>query len=258
MTEKEHPPEGFRDKIRVDRGSYFVTYQPADARFPIALLNLVFPENLPDWEGVRELMETEFRSWLKRYPTHLMASAFDVRDRVTGEGEERHLTGFARDSSSAVCHWGLLKDNEMPSELRDPLYLEKVYDDIPFRLKSDVQERVRREASATGRAVWLFVTLVVFVPVVIHVLSLGIGWLSWLLTVIAIIVGLSKAGKAMGWIERSKSEKEKAEKECRMRHYFYHCERNPQGFNRLISENNERDQIDETRREWEALGKEDG
>jgi hypothetical protein len=40
-----------------------------------------------------------------------------------------------------------------------------------------------------------------------------------------------------------------------MNHYFYHCERNPEAFNRLKFENFERDAIERTRDEAEAIRK---
>ncbi len=38
-----------------------------------------------------------------------------------------------------------------------------------------------------------------------------------------------------------------------MRHYFYHCERNPEGFARLKVENFEREAKEQTLKEAEAL-----
>lgn len=59
----------------------------------------------------------------------------------------------------------------------------------------------------------------------------------------------------MGWLKPTQREKEKAEKDLRMEHYFYHCEQNPEGFIRLKNENFEREAITRTHVEADALRK---
>ena len=59
----------------------------------------------------------------------------------------------------------------------------------------------------------------------------------------------------MGWLKPSRRDKEKAKKELKMGHYYYHCERNPEAFNRLKCENFERDAVVKTRNEAEAIRK---
>jgi hypothetical protein len=54
-------------------------------------------------------------------------------------------------------------------------------------------------------------------------------------------------------VKLTQREKEKAEKDLRMRHYYYHCEQNPEGFNRLKIENFERDAIKQTHLEAEEI-----
>ncbi len=51
------------------------------------------------------------------------------------------------------------------------------------------------------------------------------------------------------------AEEEKAEKERKMNHYYYHCERNPAGFARLLVENVEKDTSERIRKEAEELAK---
>jgi len=56
-------------------------------------------------------------------------------------------------------------------------------------------------------------------------------------------------------LKPSQREKQEAERNLKMSHYFYHCERNPEGFNRLKIENFEREAIEGTRKEAEELRK---
>ena len=68
-----------------------------------------------------------------------------------------------------------------------------------------------------------------------------IGWANPIIGVIVTLYAVTKAarqgGLLLGWIKPSSLEKKKREKERRMRHYYYHCERNPDGFRRIVSEN---------------------
>lgn len=148
---------------------------------------------------------------------------------------------------------GTFKEDELPSEQKDVGYLERVYKDVPFRLQEEVRQKAQREARTTGKVIRLIVFLTVVVPVLIEVVSLGVTWLGHLLAGISISAGLYKIGKAMGWLKPTKRDKEKDEKEQKMGHYFYHCERNPEAFNRLKCENFEREAIEQTRKESEAI-----
>jgi hypothetical protein len=132
-----------------------------------------------------------------------------------------------------IRKWGLFKDNELPSAHMDSSYLERVYEGIPFRLQAEVRQKAQREARITGR----------------------VDWLGYSLSAISISVGIYKAAKAMGWLKPSQRAKEEAEKDLKMRHYFWHCERNPEAFKRLKFENFEREAIERTRKEAETVRK---
>ena len=82
---------------------------------------------------------------------------------------------------------------------------------------------------------------------------LGSEWLAIAVLLYSLWQAFRTARKLFWRVEPSKSEKEKAEKELKMRHYFYHCERNPEGFTRLKIENFEREAKERTLKEVEAL-----
>jgi hypothetical protein len=68
-----------------------------------------------------------------------------------------------------------------------------------------------------------------------------------------IAAGAYKVAKAAGWIKESKTQKEKADKQSKKDHYYYHCERNQEGFERLKSENFRREMEERTRKQAEEL-----
>src|SRR5205823_10775451 len=133
-------------------------------------------------------------------------------------------------------------------------YLQVVYRDVGFRDQGTVRDAERRENRNMVGAVGAVGFVMVTVPVLIEVISLGVTWLGNMLIAISIATGAYKAAKAFGWLKPTERDKAKAEEERKMQHYYWHCERNPEAFNRLKMENFEREAIEETRREAETLG----
>jgi hypothetical protein len=133
-------------------------------------------------------------------------------------------------------------------------YLQSVYKDVSFRLQDDVRRDAERQAQNTARTVRVIVFFIVVVPVLIEIISLGVAWIGYILSAVSITAGIYKAAKAMGWLKASRRDQEKAEEERKMKHYFWHCERNPEAFTRLKIENFEREAIERTRKEADALG----
>ena len=116
-----------------------------------------------------------------------------------------------------------------------------------------VREKARREARATAWAVWVIVFFIAVVPLAIEIISLGVSWLGYILSAISILKGIYEAGNRFGWIKPSRQEKSEEEEKTKMNHYYYHCERNPEGFNRLKFENFDREAIERTHKEAEKL-----
>lgn len=247
----------FRDEIKEHRGNYYVSYRPADVRFPFAIVQLTFLDHDFDRAIVKNAMENELQSWLSRFRVPVMVSSFDAKDdliHISTESDQSHLMGYVDPQTDQIIQqWGLLKNEELPSEQMDEGYLARVYEGVPFRLQEAVRQNALRETRMLGRSARIIIFLLVGVPVLIEMVSLDVAWLGHVLAGISISVGLYKLGKAMGWLKPTQREKEKAEKDLRMKHYFYHCERNPEGFNRLKIENFEREAIRRTHEEADAL-----
>lgn len=247
----------FRDEIKEHRGNYYVSYRPADVRFPFAIVQLTLLDHDFDRAIVKNAMENELQSWLSRFRVPVMVSSFDAKDdliHISTESDQSHLMGYVDPQTDQIIQqWGLLKNEELPSEQMDEGYLARVYEGVPFRLQEAVRQNALRETRMLGRSARIIIFLLVGVPVLIEMVSLDVAWLGHVLAGISISVGLYKLGKAMGWLKPTQREKEKAEKDLRMKHYFYHCERNPEGFNRLKIENFEREAIRRTHEEADAL-----
>lgn len=249
----------FRDTLKEHRGRYFVIYKPADGNSTLASVSLVFLETSINFAEARSAMEKELRYWLGRFCVPVMVSTFDAKDSVicfSDEPNESHLMGYIDPRTGGLVQkWGHFEEAEIPSEQKDVGYLERVYQDVPFRLQEKVREKVQREARARGRVIRVIVFFYAGGAVLIELVALGVNWLGHVLAAVSIATGSYKLGKAMGWLKPTKRDKEKAEKEQKMGHYFYHCEQNPEAFNRLKCENFERDAIEQTRNESETIKK---
>jgi hypothetical protein len=247
----------FRQAIKKHRGNYYVSYKPADLGSSIAIVQLTFLRPVVDAEIVKQAMEQELESWLKQFPIPTMVTAFDAKDDVlyvSSNQDESHLIGYVdQQTGKVVKHWRLLGNNELPSEQMEATYSARIYEGLPFHRQEDVRLEAYRNARSTGRAIRFIVFLLVGVPVLIEIVSLGIDWIGYVLSGISISIGLFKLGKAMGWIKPSKREKMKVEKTLKMEHYYYHCEKNPDAFNRLKIENFERESIERTTEEEKAI-----
>lgn len=250
-------PRVFREKIKEHRGNSYVSYQPADARFPSAFVQLTFLGTGHDVADVKKAMERELQNWLSRFPVPVRVSSYDAKDDLIQVGPEFAQSNLAGNidpqTGQIVQQWGFPKDDELPSEQMDAGYLARVYEGVPFRLQEAVRQKALLETRMLGRGARIAIILLVGVPVLIELASLGVTWLGHVLAGISISVGLYELGKAMGWLKPTRRDGEKAEKDHRMKHYFYHCEQNPEGFNRLKIENFERETIKHTHEEADAL-----
>lgn len=237
------------DEIKEDRGTYFVEYQPPVSKNPFATLNLVYPE---DYEvaSVAETMKSEVEHWLRRFPVPIMAWAYDAAEnsiRPNGKADDGLLVGWYTPGTTGFTYsW---KVDGLPPFLNDtsnrPDWRE-IYKGVPFRTDTEVKANAYRELDKTRKqnlilkvifAFWL----AVFPAAWAIIQYLGPEWLA--LAVLAYSLWQAfRAGRSLFWhVEPSKAEKEKDATELKMNHYFHHCERNPDGFLRLKSENFEKD-----------------
>jgi hypothetical protein len=248
----------FREKLKEHRGRYFVTYQPAGSRQKFAVLNLVLLNGDSDCTAMATTMERELEYWLQRFPVPTLVSSFDLKDDLIDLSacrETSQLMGFISSAGIVTKRWKILPENELPSELISTEYLNRIYAAVPSRSADEVRKQSRFEARMFKRAATVIVALVVVVPLAIKSLSFGIAWIGYVFAGASILVGMYRAAKMFGWIKPSERQKSAAEKRQKMEHYFYHCERNPEGFMRLKIENFERETIKENIAEARAIQK---
>jgi hypothetical protein len=247
----------FRDKIKEGRKNYYIEYQPADERYSLADLQLVFFQDSPNAETVARLMEQELKSWLKRFPVRVMTTAWDAKEnaiKIPSKGGDSILWGCVNSQTGEVIQkWGIMKSCEDLSDKRTREDLARIYKGVPFRLQEEVRQKAQHEWRTTAMIANSFVLFIVVIPVLIEIIGLGVAWIGYTLSGISIVAGFFKIAQTVGWIRLSKRQQEKQEIERKKEHYFYHCERNLKGFNRLLTENIEKDALERTQKEAEKI-----
>lgn len=246
----------FRDKIKEHRGEYYLTYQPADCRQSFAALNLVYLSAVPGCTSVATTMERELNVWLRKFPVPTLVSSFDLKENlidVSACRETSHLMGYISSSGEMVKQWRIFADTELPRELISADRLAEIYKSIPSRNADEVRNQARAKAKTLKRAATLISVFVIGIPLAVEILSFGITWIGYVIAGVSVLIGLYKAAKAFGWIKPSERQKRAAEKRQKMEHYFYHCERNLEGFMRRKIENFERETMGENIAESHAI-----
>lgn len=244
-----------RESIKEVRNGYFVEYSPADHATVFAMASLTFVQDALDTGKIKEAMEHELQCWLARFRVPLYVVGWDEKDDMIRVDGESSLMGFVSESGGIVKKWGTMENNEFPTDQITEEYRGAVYKSIPSTIiDTDARKvEVMREARSSYRGAMVIFTLIVVIPLLFEAVALGWSLLGNIAGAISFLVGLYKAAKRFGWIKKSQTEIDEEERQRKMRHYFYHCEKNPQGFARLVCETYDRENSEKNRREFERL-----
>jgi hypothetical protein len=198
--------------------------------------------------------------WMARYPVPLTACTYDAAENIIRpNGEDGFLTGWLTPGSNKFSYsWKL---DELPSFLNDNSNLpdwRTIYPDIRFKTDAEVKSNAQKYLTERRKQVFgIKIILTIWVAVIpaswAIIQYLGPEWLG----ICVLIYSFSQAWKAwrklMGSSKSSRGDQEAAEKESKMAHYYYHCERNPDGFIRLKAENFAKEISERTRKEAAEL-----
>jgi hypothetical protein len=247
----------FFETTKEDRGWYFVEYRPPLPGYQFATLSVVALEVGRAREDIAATMEAELVIWLERYPIPIMVSAFDDTGSVIGLSNHQpcdHLIGYIDTKTNQVVrHWRLLTNDELPRDALNVSYLRKIYADIPFKTKQELRAQAFEKAKQLRFGWWIVFVWAVVVPAGVAVLEWWSDWLGLVVLVYSLYKAVEKALRLLGKWPKSKAELQKEVEEARMRHHHYHCERNPEGFERLKLENFEKWAREDIEKEAQAL-----
>ena len=219
--------------------NYIASYKPPSSGGTFATLTITLIQE-ESRNSIATLVEEETRHWLSRYPVPVFSSACNLQDDLIDLSDVRgskHLLALPP-AESPTFLWSRGQSEQMPAV--DDSELLRIYNEFPH---TTLEHRIARanESAKFAKLGWF----VVFFWSVIGPLAFLIAESqSELLGTAVLIYSLyrltRKALELTGRWPKSKRARVKAEKEARARHYIYHCEMNPDGFNRLKFENLDR------------------
>lgn len=240
------------------RDWYIVQYSPLNFEgFSILQLTVTIENAIKN--EVIVAMEKEAELWLNLYPVPLLISAFDNAENSYdfGEIKERDiLLGFFNASGKICLYWRSLKeDEEGPNKDFGKDYLDNLFSDFPFTTDAEynADKKIRRQQIESGYLLLLFVP---FAAALIYESMIYFNRLFSLLAFFYIIFKIvQKALKFLGKWPKSEREKEKERVDRLKDHYYYYCDKNPEGFKKLISETLEKEAREKVKEEAESFKK---
>ncbi len=252
------------EKIKNKRDGYFIEYQPPrydpdNNSYPLAVLLVVIVSQFSK-DKIAQILESEFKTWATLYQVALLAMACDQMGKkvdLTSIRQSDEITGFYNPSDNQLTlYWGLLGNDQIPDFLKQNERLKRIYSDIPFKTEQQIREKLDRyykDIRSGKRFILATVILWLLLPVAIEIWGISNPFISAGIIIYSVIKAAIALLKLLGILKPNTKELEKSEKERKMEHYFYHCEKNPEGFIRLRNENFEREAIENIKREYEDL-----
>ena len=245
------------EPIKEKYENYFIEYRPPLHDFLFATLHINYLYDVEAEQVVSDL-EKYAMKWVERYPVSVMASAFDMHGaliNLKGAGKQSHLIALNTGKLFKI-HWESIPDSAFPTEVLDAEFLLFVYSDIVYRTQDEVTESALEKLKPIRRLKVLLLVWGVFIPALIAIL--GFFSPSWV-AVIALLYSLWQAYQKYllmtGRKTKTERETEKEREELKIRHHHYHCEKNPDAFIRLRSENLKNEAKERIENEFQSLPK---
>lgn len=236
------------EEVKELREGYFVSYHPPRSDMWLATLAVSFPTHREP-ESIAAIMESEFILWARKYPVPLMVSSFDDTDALidlTPIKTSSHLCGyFDPIADNMTMQWHGMKDAEFPEHLKQREHLQITYADLPARNEKEIKAEVLQHAKQMrlAKRVLLFLAFLwlLVVPAIIEYLGGQYTWFATLLLFFIFGKSSIKWLKLAGYVKPSAKENKQAEEQLKKNHYYYHCEKNPEGFLKLKIDNFDRE-----------------
>jgi len=230
--------------IRSLNDNYLLEYSPPNKHLPYSSIQITLRKPLPP-NLVAELIESEVHKWIAKFPITTMVAAFHPNDDCYDLTE-------VRASSLYVCYFDkaetLLKatwerEVKEPAEVYFPQGDPKGYFAHLAITKKFNPEKERNKLRKQVRFM-KFTVLIWFaiIPAAYEIANyLGPKWLSLLVCIYGLFKAAKTGLKTWGILHPTSAEIAKRKVEEKKNHYYYHCERNPQGFLRIKGENFDKD-----------------
>lgn len=234
------------EDTKVTRESYYVEYKPIYC-VGYASVCLNFIEEMEHHFVIR-IMEQEAEYWLLKYPIPICVRSFDkTQDYITvKDWDNSNLYVWIDPETTKIKRcWELDRIPDFTKEIFKRDEWPEIITDIPYityeehQKKCDLDRAQRAKTIKAGR--FFFATIFGVIPaiwaIVLYFDPIYIG----LLATCYVIIRNVKKIKRMILPKYREKETPKEEKERKMKYYYYHCEKNPDAFMRLVVENNQKE-----------------
>jgi len=218
-------------------GQHFIArYKPPSSGDSFATLTVTFVQDY-SLSNVAKALEDEAQYWMERYPVPVFSSAFDLHDNLidlSGARESSHL--MARPGRDSPIYLWSHGQSDPKKSFTDPELL-RIYKGIPYSALEDRKNKAHSFAR-TARVGWVLVFFWSVVgPLAFLIAESQSELLGASVLLYSIYKLLRKAMELTGRWPQSQRARDKSAKESRAEHYFYHCEMNPEAFERLKFDN---------------------
>lgn len=242
--------------IKEDRDWYFVEYFPPFPGYRFSVLQLSVVESR-DANTVATAMESEANEWLARYPVPLMATAFSLDGDVLSLKSVRpidHLVAWSDVAESKpILRWELVADAELPSDALDRAFLKNIFTSVASKTGKEIKIETEKHIATLKMGWWIVFLWAVVVPLGVAVLEWWSDLLGLVVLAYAFFKGAVEALRLTGHLPKSERQRQKEAEDLKMRHYYYHCERNLEAFEHLKADNFRRVEIERTKSQAAAL-----
>lgn len=158
-----------------------------------------------------------------------------------------------KESNRVVKIWNI---EALPDGLLydDNVDIDLVYKGLSYKRRADI-EKDNETRIKDKRRIKKFVYITLLLWLIISVIIAFLGWRSFWIGIIAFAYSIVQIIKRFLRLKGYKTQREKDDQENmrKMKHYYYHCERNPESFRRLRAENFEEDEKERIKKEIKSI-----
>lgn len=223
---------------------FLLEYAPPTIYTKLAIISITILKDI-SVENIVTLVEAETNKWIKKYPISTVTNTYfkngDTVELITLKSSNSYLCYFDIEKNLILATWDYsIKPNNVYYVEND---LNGMFEEFKIIKEYDPDFETKKQ---NNKLLQLRVTMVILfclIPIIYEVISYTGNILVSNITMgfalyTAIIAGL----KILRLVPETKKEKELAEINRKKEHYYMHCERNPEGFNKLKFEIIRRDE----------------
>lgn len=224
--------------IKIKTKEFSIEYFPPDTCTKIAMIDITITGDIPKHQ-IALIVEKETIKLTKKYPITTRTTVYDEF------GEQIDMTS-TKPTNYFICYFNVsgnfLKSTWHESPPPTTHYYEidtaKYFDDYKVIKIFDPDENMKQFKQQIFISKIIMFLWFIIIPVTYELVNFfGPQWVSIIVGLYSLYKIFVCGLKIFGKIKYNKTETEEKEIQRKKDHYFYHCEKNPDLFNKLKKEN---------------------